>query len=56
MVSIEQQQKNVDTLYADWKKILDLCGSGEKSKAMLDTWLDAAARLSIRREAENGSS
>ena len=55
MISIEQQEKNVDTLYEDWKKILHLCGSGEKSQAMLDIWLEAAARLSIRKEAENGS-
>ena len=55
MISIEQHQKNVDTMYADWKRILNLCGSGKQSEAMLDVWLEAAARLSIRREAENGS-
>lgn len=55
MSTIEQHQKNVDTLYQDWLKILNLCGSGKQSSAMLDAWLNAAARLSIRKEAENGS-
>jgi hypothetical protein len=56
MVTIEQQQKNVDTLYQDWLKILNLCGSGKQASAMLDTWINAAAQISIRREAENGNS
>jgi hypothetical protein len=56
MISIEQQQKNVETLYRDWAKILHLCGSGDRrTESMFGAWLDAAASLEMRKGAENGS-
>jgi len=56
MISIEQQQKNATTLLSDWAKILHLCGSGDRrTEAMFEAWLDAAASLEMRKEAENGS-
>jgi hypothetical protein len=55
MVSLEQQKKNVDTLYRDWHKMSKMFGSYDRrTVSMFGVFVDALERFLAREEAENG--
>ena len=53
-ISIEQQRENVAALYADWVRIVKLCGFGsDQDISMFETYAKATKALAVREVGES---